>query len=114
MAFTYTASKTATEALHRVRFLVGDMVSNGHRLDDDEIGALLAEEGLTVTSSPAHANERYVLRAAAAACRAIASALSKNAEIAITGAGPVKAAAADEYTRRADDLEARATPWLMT
>jgi len=114
MAFTYSAATTGTKALDRVRFLVGDTLANGHRLDDDEIGALLAGEGLTNTTSPAGANERYVLRAAAGACRAIASMLSKNAEIAITGAGPVKAAAADEYSRRADDLEARAMPWIMT
>jgi hypothetical protein len=114
MAFTYSAATTGTRALDRVRFLVGDTLLQGHRLDDDEIAALLVEEGLTSTTSPAGSNERYVLRAAAAACRAIASALSKNAEIAITGAGPVKAAAADEFSRRADDLEARATPWLLT
>lgn len=114
MGFSYDAANIGSQAHDRVRFLVGDTVEKGYALDDGEIEALLAEEGLEPTDSPADSNERYVCRAAAAACRAISAKLSKKAEVAITGAGPVKASAADEYSRRADELEARATPWILT
>jgi len=68
MTWTYDLTLLATSELFQVRMLIGDTDSTKQMLQDEEIGQLLVQYG----------NNIYL--AAAAACRAIAAKLSKEAD----------------------------------
>lgn len=103
MTFTYTLAAVKDEALHWVRWRVGDTLAAKSLAADEEIEAALLDQGLATTSDPQEHAER-VRRAAAAVCYAIAAKLSRDAQLATDGIGTVKSTAAGEYRRRAEEL----------
>ena len=103
MSFTYTLAKIKTEALHWVRWRVGDTSSTKSIADDEEIEAALIDNGLTLTSNPA-SNAIAIHNAAADVCRGIAARLGRDSKIAISDVGSVKSTAATFYLRLAKEL----------
>lgn len=109
MAYSYTASLAASQALHWVRWRIGATKSDASpAVDDEEIAAGLAGHSLTSTSDPV-ANRTAVHRAAADICRSLAAGLGRQAGIALTAVGPVKNNAAEFFLKLAAQLEATVT-----
>ena len=103
MTFTYTLGKVKSEALHWVRWRVGDTSEKKLVADDEEIEAALIDNGLTLTSDPA-SNAIAIHNAAADVCRGIAARLGRDSKITIGDVGSVKSTAAQFYLRLAKEL----------
>lgn len=112
MAFNYDPTNTGTQARDRIRLMVGDTVENGHRLDDEEIDAVLEDYGVDPTTDDPTDSPRLILLAAADCHRLIAAKLAKESEVALTEVGPVKNSAAESHEARAVELEGRAQAWI--
>lgn len=73
MTWTYTGTDPAASALNAVRVRVGDTDTNNQLLQNEEIGAFLAKQGLTNTTVPTTLNDEGIDLAAADACDAISA-----------------------------------------
>ena len=101
--FTYTASKVTTEALHWIRFRIGQTRQDRSHITDTEIETFLLAASLTKTSIPTD-NWNAVHTAAADCAEGVAAGLIRESEIAITEVGTVKSLAASGYFKLADRL----------
>jgi hypothetical protein len=104
VTFTYTLSKVKSEALHWLRWKVGDNRHEGYVIEDEELDAALLDHGLTATSDP-QSNTTAVTQAAIDVCRAVAARLGRDSKITLTDVGPVKKNAAEFYLKLANQLE---------
>lgn len=102
----YDAGKVGKQALHWVRWRLGDTKGDAQELiKDDEIRAVLSMHGLAQDSDPI-TNTKACKLAAADCADAILAQLAKDSSIAITEVGIVRGNAAEHYRKIAADLRA--------
>lgn len=107
MGFSYTLANTSTKALDFIRLLLHDVQSDRPLLQDEEIGAFLAQRGLLLTTDPI-ANSASCYDTASECARSIEAKFASEAETEITDLGIVKQSASVEYRRLANELAQKA------